>query len=130
MHKNKNNQIFQGLLTLDNNLNLINEKLIDIKVKFDENKKNNIITLNYHMNYYKEFDFLIDINKSLDILKEINLERITNLNLSNIGLKNIDFLLNKSLTILEALILNNNNIDDINIFKDENIFVKILKYWK
>jgi len=57
----------------------------------------------------------------LDIFKKINLENIKYLYLSNIGLKNIDFLLNDSLKNLKELNMNNNKIEDISVLKKENV---------
>ena len=57
----------------------------------------------------------------MDIFKKINLENIKYLYLSNIGLKNIDFLLNDSLKNLKELNMNNNKIEDISILKKENV---------
>ena len=114
----KNNQINQGLLEIDNILNSKNQKISEIVVKLDENNKKYKISLSY---YKVVFDYFIDANNALDILREINLENIYDLNLSNIDLKNIDFLSNKSLKNLKKLNLDNNNIEDISIFKVENI---------
>ena len=57
----------------------------------------------------------------MDIFKKINLENIKYLYLSNIGLKNIDFLLNDSLKNLKELNMNNNKIEDISVLKKENV---------
>ena len=62
-----------------------------------------MISFNYDGNYSLDFDYLIDKDKNLDILQQINLKNITILNLSNIELKKIDFLTNTSLVNLTEI---------------------------
>ena len=114
----RNNNIYQGLYELDNNLNKKNKKINNIKVQLDENKEKHKITVFYNKLI---FDYYININNSLDILKKINLENIKYLDLANIELKNIDFLSNTSLKNLKELNLDNNKIEDISLLKKENI---------
>ena len=114
----RNNNIYQGLYEFDNNMINNNKKIKEIQVELDKKKEKNKITLNYNKII---FDYYIDINNSLDILKKINLENIKYLYLSDIGLKNIDFLLNDTLKNLKELNMNNNKIEDISILKKENV---------
>ena len=114
----KNNNISQGLYEFDCKMIDKNKKLSEIQVELDKKKEQHKITLSYDKII---FDYYIDINNSLDILKKINLENIKYLYLSNIELKNINFLLNESLKNLKELNLNNNKIEDINILKKENV---------
>ena len=65
----------------------------------------------------------------MDIFKKINLENIKYLYLSNIGLKNIDFLLNDSLKNLKELNMNNNKIKDISVLKKENVVLMTSKFF-
>ena len=103
----KKNLISNGLKYIEDNIK--SEKLCDIEIKRKSDNQNIfILSLNYNGNYQLNYDMLYDINKSLEILKEINLDNISSLDLSNLNLKNIDFLLNKSLSNIEKLNLDNN----------------------
>ena len=121
------NKINNGLSELDKNLNLKNYKICDINFNLDKEKINHKITIKYTG---LVFDYLININKSLDIIKDLNLEKIDNLILDNINLKNIEFLTNKSLYNLKVLNLDNNKIEDISIFQKEKINFNNLKNLK
>ena len=66
---------------MENILNANNKKINSIKVKLDENKEKHKIIISYNK---LVFDYFIDINNSLDILKKINLENIYYLDLSNL----------------------------------------------
>ena len=76
------NKINNGLSELDKNLNLKNYKICDINFNLDKEKINHKITIKYTG---LVFDYLININKSLDIIKDLNLEKIDNLILDNIN---------------------------------------------
>ena len=111
----KDNNITQGLYQFDKNMNSKNKQISDIYVRLDKDKKKYKIEIAYN---YIKFDYFADIINSLDIFKEINLENIKYLNLSNLDLKNIDFLQNNSFKNLTSLDLSNNKIQDISIFEN------------
>ena len=96
-------------------MNSKNKQISDIYVRLDKDKKKYKIEIAYN---YIKFDYFADIINSLDIFKEINLENIKYLNLSNLDLKNIDFLQNNSFKNLTSLDLSNNKIQDISIFEN------------
>ena len=113
----KKNLISNGLKYIEDNIK--SEKLCDIEIKRKSDNQNIfLLSLNYNGNYQLNYDMLYDINKSLEILKEINLDNISSLDLSNLNLKNIDFLLNNSLSNIEKLNLDNNEIEDISVFSN------------
>ena len=119
----RNNNITQGLLEFDNYMINKNKKISKIKIELDIKERHKII-----LSYDKIiFDYFIDINNSLDILKKINLENIKCLYLYDIKLKNINFLLNDSLKNLKELNMNNNEIEDISVLKKENVAFNDLK---
>ena len=84
----KDNNITQGLYQFDKNMNSKNKKISDIYVRLDKDKKKYKIEIAYN---YIKFDYFADIINSLDIFKEINLENIKYLNLSNLDLKILIF---------------------------------------
>ena len=93
-----------------------------INVKIENN--NHVLSLNYFdekKKYELDFNYLIDIQKNLDVLREIKFEKISQLSLSNIKLKKIDFLLNPTLHNLRDLKLDSNDIEDISILSNNNL---------
>lgn len=115
----KNNPINDGILYI--NENLLNSKIRKLDVKIENGS--HVLSLYYKYNdkYELYFDYFIDIHKNLDILQQLNLEEILELNLSNIKLKKIDFLLNNSFRQLKYLNLDSNKIEDISILSNENL---------
>lgn len=98
---------------------------IDIKIS-KEDINYYMIKLIYKKKFYLYFNYLYEINKNLDILKNINLN-IYKLNLSNLNIKNIDFLSNRTLYSLRILDLDSNKIEDISIFTTEKISFKLYR---
>ena len=89
----KNNLINNGI-NIINNLKSLQIESLKIKLKEDEQYLH-IISFEYFGKYNLTFDFLSNINESLNLLKEINFsEKIEYLDLSCIKLKNIIFLKN------------------------------------
>ena len=129
----KNNLINSGIEIINNNKDY---KLQFVEVKLKENDQNShLISFEYSKgerydhNPLIYFDYIIDINKSLDIFKELNFEKDFRLDLSGIKLKNLNFLENGSFKYLSEIILDNNLIDDISIFEKINYFnTKIKKF--
>ena len=116
----KNNPINDGILDINEKLPNLKIRTIQTQIENDKHK----LSLYYKDDkntYELYFDYLIDIQQNLDILHKINLEEIKTLNLSNIKLKNIDFLLNNSFKKLNYLYLDSNEIEDINILSNGNI---------
>ena len=123
----KNNPINNCVEYIDNNLKSLKIKNIEIKLKKDH-VDSHLISFNYDGNYSLYFDYLINKDKNLEILQQINLKNITELNLSKIELKKIDFLVNESLINLKEINLFKNIIEDISILTEENIYFKELKF--
>ena len=95
-------------------------KLESLEIKLKNNDPNTYhLKFGYSSSYYNyyTFDYFCDINKNLDILKDLNFGHFYKLNLSGIKLKNIDFILNDIIKNVSFLILDNNLIDDISIFE-------------
>ena len=78
----------------------------------------------HKIKYIKPFDFFFffDSKESYDVLKTVYLKNTEIIDLSNSGLNNINFLKNDSLVNLKILLLDKNNIEDISILTDENIY--------
>ena len=115
----KNNLISKGINIINNN-NSLKIKSLKIQVKNDD-QNYHLITFEYFGKYNLIFDYLSDINESLDFLKGINLtEKIEYLDLSGIKLKNINFLENETMKHISSLNLDNNLIEDISIFDKIN----------
>ena len=123
----KNNPINNCVEYIDNNLKSLKIKNIEIKLKKDH-VDSHLISFNYDGNYSLYFDYLINKDKNLEILQQINLKNITKLNLSKIELHKIDFLINESLINLKEINLSENIIEDISILTEENIYFKELKF--
>ena len=87
----KNNLIDSGIETIIKNKS---EKLKSIEIKLKEDGQNmHLISFEFEFfgKYFLFFDYLSDINNNLDVLKEINFEKIECLNLSGIKLKILIF---------------------------------------
>ena len=115
----KNNLLDNGIESINNNNNFSCSNL-EVKIK-EDNKNMFMLSFSYDGKYRLYFDYLYDANKNLDILNGIHFGYLYKLNLSNLNLKNIDFLSNRTLSLLKVLYLDSNNIEDINIFKNENL---------
>ena len=109
-----------------NNNDFICDEIKSIKIN-EENKNYLNISFSYQKKYYVDFDYLYEVNKSLEILKNINLYRIYELKLANLNINNIDFLSNQTLTGLRILDLDNNKIEDISIFTQEKVKFKLYR---
>ena len=109
-----------------NNNDFICDEIKSIKIN-EENKNFLNISFSYQKKYYIDFDYLYEVNKSLEILKNINLYRIYELKLANLNINNIDFLSNQTLTGLRILDLDNNRIEDISIFTQEKVKFKLYR---
>ena len=113
----KNNPINEGIVYINKNLAKIKIKTLRVRINNDKH----ILSLYYkYGNHELFFDFLIEISKNLDILENINL-KILKLNLSNIKLKKINFLLNNSFNKINYLNLDSNEIEDINILSNKKL---------
>ena len=94
----------------------------NLKIKIKEEDKNYLnLSFSFRDKYYLDFNYLYEVNKNLEILKNIKLYRIYELNLANLNLKNIDFLSNITLAGLKILDLDSNQIEDISIFTTEKV---------
>ena len=102
-------------------------KSLDIKIKEDNNNFY-VINFSYKKNYELDFDYLYDVHKNFEILKMINFGTLYELNLSNLNIKNIDFLSNRTLTYLKVLNLDSNMIEDISIFTNENLQFRLYNF--
>ena len=122
----QNNFIDNGIECITSNKFICDS--IDAKIK-EDNKNNILISFSfYYDNKYRiNLEQLYDVNRNLDILKNINFNLIYKLNLSNLNIKNIDFLSNRTLTSLKLLYLDSNKIEDISIFTKENIYFRLYK---
>ena len=122
----QNNFIDSGIEYITSNKFICNS--INVKIK-DDNKNNILISFSfYYNNQYRIYlDQLYDVNKNLDILKNINFDFIYELNLSNLNIKNIEFLSNRTLTSLKLLYLDSNKIEDLSIFTNEKIYFRLYK---
>lgn len=100
----------------------------DLIAKIDEKENNYLkIKFTYKKNYKLFFEYSYEINKNLILLKNLNLYKIVELNLSNINLNNIDFLINRTLNNLKILNLDSNKIEDISIFTKEQLNFSLYK---
>jgi hypothetical protein len=79
------------------------------------------ISFSFENKYSLSFKYLYEVNKNLEILKNIKLDRIRELYLANLNIKNIDFLSNATLSSLKILDLDSNKIEDISIFTKEKV---------
>ena len=112
----KNNLINNGI-NIINNLKSLQIESLKIKLKEDEQYLH-IIAFEYFGKYNLTFDFLSNINESLNVLKEINFsEKIEYLDLSCIKLKNINFLENETMKHISSINIDDNEIEDISIFE-------------
>jgi len=93
---------------------------ITIEMKEEDNNYLNI-SFSFKNKYYLDFNYLYEVNKNLEILKNIKLDRIRELYLANLNIKNIDFLSNATLSSLRILDLDSNKIEDISIFTKEKV---------
>jgi len=120
----KNNLINTGIENIKNLSEKIGDiKLKSIKVSLKENM--HVISFEYFRTYNKKFlsfDYLNDIRKNLDILNDIKYENYLSLDLSGMKLTNMNFTENKNnKTMSIGLNLNNNQIDDISILRNEKM---------
>ena len=117
----KNNPIKSGIEKINHNNEYVLDS-VEVKLKNEEH----IISLKYSSKeYYSRiyFDYVYDVNKSLDIFKTFNFIYVDKLDLSGIILKNIDFMENnKSFQYIKNINYDNNLIDDINIFGRLNYY--------
>ena len=123
----ENNPINNCVEYIDNNLKSLKIKNIEVKLEKDQ-IDSHLISFDYDGNYSLYFDYLIDKDKNLEILQQINLKNITKLNLSKIELHKIDFLINESLINLKEINLSENIIEDISILTEESVYFKELKF--
>ena len=87
----KNNLLKDGIQYIEDNIK--SEKLSEIIIKKKSNNENNLIfSLQYNGNYNLILDIFYAANNNLEILKLINLENISSLDLSNLNLKNLIFI--------------------------------------
>ena len=93
---------------------------IIIEMKEEDNNYLNI-SFSFENKYSLSFKYLYEVNKNLEILKNIKLDRIRELYLANLNIKNIDFLSNATLSSLKILDLDSNKIEDISIFTKEKV---------
>ena len=117
-------------LSVNNLLYLNNNEFYCDEIKAKMNKEdNNYLKINFSFKkkYYLYFDYLYEVNKNFDILKNMNLYRIYELKLANLNLTNIDFLSNNSLHNLRILDLDSNKIEDISIFTKEKVFFNLYR---
>ena len=114
------NLITSGFEIINNKYKL---KSLEIKLKNNDPNTHHL-KFGYSSSYYNyyTFDYFCDINKNLDILKDLNFGHFYKLNLSGIKLKNIDFILNDTIKNVSYLNLDDNLIDDISIFEKFKYF--------
>lgn len=118
----KDNLFNSGIEIINNNESY---ELQSIKVKLNkEDQRTHIISFKYFIKndneksgFYIDFDYLYDIDKSLDIFKELNFRKVFDLNLSGIKLKNINFMENKAFKHISKINYDDNYIDDISILE-------------
>ena len=117
----RNNLINQGIEIINNKNNLELQN-IEVKIKNDDKNKY-MISLDYSGTYYLSFDYMS--NNNFDIFNEINFH-YNSLDLSNLKLKNIDFMAFKNMQNFKSIYLDKNEIEDISIFEkiDFNINIK------
>ena len=118
-----NNKINNNRLKVNSESTICNANLQQYMDKDYFILKNKKIVKEKKFIYIKpfEFDVLIDIKDNCDLLKNMYFKNIESLNLSSMGINNIDFLTNNSLVNLKELWLTRNNIEDISILKMENV---------
>ena len=120
----KNNLICSGIESIEKDYKI---QSIEVKLKEDD-QNNHRISFGCSKKYYYSFfyfDYLCDINKNLDIFKEIKFEKDFRLDLSGIKLKNLNFMENENFKYLSEIVLDNNLIEDISIFEKINYNNKI-----
>ena len=128
-----NNELPSNLknISLNNNIintgiNIINNKssliIYSLRISLKNDDQNfHLLSFEYIGKYNLIFDYLYEVDKNLDILKDIDFKHnIAYLDLSGIKLKNINFLENETLKNISYLNLDNNLIEDISIFDKIN----------
>jgi len=112
----KDNLINQGIEIFNNkDKNNLTLKNIEIKIKNDDENKY-ILSFHYSGKYDLYFDYLSDKDKNFDVFNKIYFQK-NSLVLSGLKLNKIDFMTYKNLENLHSINLDNNNIEDINIFE-------------
>ena len=109
----KDNLINKGIEIINNNKLFLNNLHIIIK---SYNKNKYLISLKYSGIYDLYFDYLLDKDRNFDIFNNINFRK-NFLILSGLKLKNIDFMVYKSMGNLWSICLDDNDIEDISIFE-------------
>jgi Leucine-rich repeat (LRR) protein len=119
---------------INNKINNNDLKVYSYETKCNNNNHDLIQSINkdifvckeilHKIKYIKPFDFFFffDSQESYDVLKTVYLKSTEIIDLSDSGLNNISFLKNDSLVNLKTLLLDKNNIEDISILTDENIY--------
>ena len=99
------------------------EKERDVKKISREYTKEKLKNEDGVLKYTDPFNFKIEINDNnrYNLIKNAYLRNIEEIDFSNAGIKNIDFLANSTLKNLRELSLKENNIEDISIFTVEKI---------
>ena len=109
----------ENLSLLKNNISYgINELFSDLFYckKLILEKYDNELIFNYSNNVNINFNYIIENNDIINILRNLSFKSIEDMELK--GFDNIDFLNNESLNILKILNLKENKIEDITIFND------------